>query len=71
MKLLKPCFKPQKIVTKIADKGNAMASVILIVLKILPTPLLVSFDGSTISGMVHTYLFLFIGANHLQLVRLS
>ena len=59
MKLLKPCFKPQKIVTKIADKGSAMASVILIVLKILPTPLLLSLEGSTISGIVHTYLFIY------------
>ena len=57
MKLLKPCFKPQKIVTKIADKGSAMASVILIVLKILPTPLLVSLEGSTISGIANTYFF--------------
>ena len=57
MKLLKPCFKHQKIVTKIADKGSAMASVILIVLKIFPTPLLVSLEGSTISGMAHTYFF--------------
>ena len=57
MKLLKPCLKPQKIVTKIADKGRAMASVILIVLKVLPTPLLVSLDGSTISGMASTYFF--------------
>ena len=54
MKLLKPCLNPQKIVTKIADKGRAMASVILIVLKVLPTPLLVSLDGSTISGMAST-----------------
>lgn len=57
MKLLKPCLTPQKIVTKIADKGRAMASVILIVLKVLPTPLLVSLDGSTISGMASTYFF--------------
>ena len=57
MKLLKPCLTPQKIVTKIADKGSAMASVILIVLKILPTPLLVSLEGSTISGIAHTYFF--------------
>ena len=57
MKLLKPCFKPQKIVTMIADKGSAMASVILIVLKILPTPLLVSLEGSTISGIAHAYFF--------------
>ena len=57
MKLLKPCLIPQKIVTKIADKGRAMASVILIVLKVLPTPLLVSLDGSTISGMASTYFF--------------
>ena len=57
MKLLKPCFKPQMIVTKIADKGSAMASVILIVLKIFPTPLLVSLEGSTISGIAHTYFF--------------
>ncbi len=57
MKLLKPCFKPQKIVTKIADKGSAMASVILIVLKIFPTPLLVSLEGSTISGIANTYFF--------------
>ena len=57
MKLLKPCFKPQKIVTKIADKGSAMASVILIVLKVLPTPLLVSLEGSTISGIANTYFF--------------
>ena len=71
MKLLKPCLNPQKIVTKIADKGRAMASVILIVLKVLPTPLLVSLEGSTISGIAHTYLFLFIGANSIQLVRLS
>ena len=71
MKLLKPCLNPQKIVTKIADKGSAMASVILIVLKILPTPLLVSLEGSTISGIAHTYFFLFIGANYIQLVRLS
>ena len=71
MKLLKPCFKPQKIVTKIADKGSAMASVILIVLKIFPTPLLVSLEGSTISGITHTYFFLFIDANSIQLVRLS
>ena len=55
MKLLKPCFKPQKIVTKIADKGNAMARMILIVLKIFPTPLLVSLEGSTMSGIAHTY----------------
>jgi len=55
MKLLKPCFKPLKIVTKIADKGSAMASVILIVLKIFPTPLLVSLEGSTMSGIAHTY----------------
>ena len=61
MKLLKPCFKPQKIVTKNADKGSAMASVMLIVLKILPTPLLVSFEGSTISGINNHYLFLLIG----------
>ena len=59
MKLLKPCFKPQKIVTKIADKGSAMASVMLIVLKILPTPLLVSFEGSTISGIAHQYFFIY------------
>ena len=59
MKLLKPCFKPQKIVTKIADKGSAMASVILIVLKIFPTPLLVSLVGSTISGIAHTYFFIY------------
>ena len=71
MKLLKPCLNPQKIVTKIADKGRAMASVILIVLKVLPTPLLVSLDGSTISGIAHTYFFLFIDANSIQLVRLS
>ena len=57
MKLLKPCLNPQKIVTKIADKGSAMASVIVIVLKILPTPLLVSLEGSTISGIAHTYFF--------------
>jgi len=57
MKLLKPCFNPQKIVTKIADKGSAMASVIFIDLKILPTPLLVSLEGSTISGIAHTYFF--------------
>ena len=57
MKLLKPCFKPQKIVTKIADKGSAMESVILIVLKIFPTPLLVSLEGSTISGIANTYFF--------------
>ena len=57
MKLLKPCFKPQKIVTKIADKGSAMASVILIVLKIFPTSLLVSLEGSTMSGIAHTYFF--------------
>ena len=57
MKLLKPCFNPQKIVTKIADKGSAMASVILIVLKILPTPLLLSLEGSTMSGITHTYFF--------------
>ncbi len=57
MKLLKPCFKPQKTVTNIVDKGSAMESVILIVLKILPTPLLVSLEGSTISGIVHTYFF--------------
>ena len=71
MKLLKPCLNPQKIVTKIADKGSAMASVILIVLKILPTPLLVSLEGSTISGMASTYFFLFIDGNSIQLVRLS
>ncbi len=59
MKLLKPCFKPQKIVTKIADKGSAMASVILIVLKILPTPLLVSLEGSTINGMANKYFFIY------------
>ena len=59
MKLLKPCFKPQKIVTKIADKGSAMASVILIVLKIFPTPLLVSLEGSTISGIANTYFFIY------------
>ena len=59
MKLLKPCLNPQKIVTKIADKGSAMASVILIVLKILPTPLLVSLEGSTISGIAHTYFFIY------------
>ncbi len=53
MKLLKPCFNPQKIVTKRADNGRAIASVILIVLKILPTPLLESLEGSTISGMTH------------------
>ena len=57
MKLVKPCLSPQKIVTKIADKGSAMARVILIVLKVLPTPLLVSLDGSTISGMASTYFF--------------
>ena len=57
MKLLKPCFKPQKIVTKITDKGSAMASVILIVLKIFPTPLLVSLEGSTISGIANKYFF--------------
>ncbi len=57
MKLLKPCLNPQKIVTKIVEKGRAMASVILIVLKVLPTPLLVSLDGSTISGMASTYFF--------------
>ena len=57
MKLLKPCLNPQKIVTKIADKGRAMASVILIVLNVLPTPLLVSLEGSTISGIAHTYFF--------------
>ena len=57
MKLLKPCFKPQKIVTNSADKGSAMESVILIVLKILPTPLLVSLEGSTISGITHQYFF--------------
>ena len=57
MKLLKPCLNPQKIVTKIADKGSAMASVILIVLKIFPTPLLVSLEGSTMSGIAHTYFF--------------
>ena len=57
MKLLKPCFKAQKIVTKIADKGKAMASVTLIVLKILPTPLLVSLEGSTISGIAQTYFY--------------
>jgi len=71
MKLLKPCLNPQKIVTKIADKGSAMASVILIVLKVLPTPLLLSLEGSTISGIAHTYFFLFIDANSIQLVRLS
>ena len=36
---------------------SAMARVILIVLKVLPTPLLVSLDGSTISGMACTYFF--------------
>ena len=51
MKLLKPCFKPQKIVTINADKGSAIASVMLIVLKVFPTPLLVSFDRSTIRGI--------------------
>ena len=71
MKLLKPCFKPQKIVTKIADKGSAIARVILIVLNIFPTPLLVSLEGSTISGMAHPYFFLLIGAFSPQLVRLS
>tara|TARA_Y100001968_G_C19142070_1_gene611919 strand:- start:269 stop:448 length:180 start_codon:yes stop_codon:yes gene_type:complete len=55
MKLLKPCLTPQKIVTSIVDKGSAIASVILIVLKILPTPLLVSLEGSTINGMSHHY----------------
>ena len=59
MNILKPCFKPQKMVTSIADKGSAMASMILIVLKILPTPLLVSLEGSTISGIAHTYFFLY------------
>ena len=59
MKLLKPCLNPQKIVTKIADKGSAMASVILIVLKVLPTPLLVSLEGSTISGIAHNYFFIY------------
>jgi hypothetical protein len=34
-----------------------MASVILIVLKILPTPLLLSLEGSTMSGITHTYFF--------------
>ena len=57
MKLLKPCLNPQKIVTKIAEKGSAMASVILIFLKVLPTPLLLSLEGSTISGIAHTYFF--------------
>ena len=57
MKLLKPCLNPQKIVTKIADKGSAMARVILIVLNVLPTPLLVSLEGSTISGMACTYFY--------------
>ena len=71
MKLLKPCLNPQKIVTKIADKGSAMASVILIVLKIFPTPLLVSLEGSTISGIANTCFFLFIDANFIRLVRLS
>ena len=59
MKLLKPCLEPQNIATKIADNGNAMASVILSVLKILPTPLLLSLEGSTISGMAHTYFFIY------------
>ena len=59
MKLLKPCLNPQKIVTKIADKGSAMASVILIVLKVLPTPLLVSLEGSTISGIANKYFFIY------------
>jgi len=59
MKLLKPSFKPQKIVTKIADKGSAMASVRLIVLKILPTPLLVSLEGSTINGIANKYFFIY------------
>ena len=58
MKLLKPCLNPQKIVTKIADKGSAMASVILIVRKILPTPLLVSLEGSTINGIAYTFFYL-------------
>ena len=58
MKLLKPCFNPQKIVTKIADRGSAIASVILIVLKVLPTPLLVSLEGSTIRGIAHPFFYL-------------
>ena len=33
------------------DKLLKLASVILIVLKVLPTPLLVSFEGSTIKGI--------------------
>ncbi len=57
MKLLKPCLKHQKIVTSIADKGSAIASVMFIVLKVLPTPLLVSLEGSTISGIFHKLFF--------------
>ena len=71
MKLLKPCLKPQKIVTSITDKGSAIESVILIVLKVLPTPLLVSFEGSMISGISHVYFFLLIDEESSQLVRLS
>ena len=59
MKLLKPCLKPQKIVTSITDKGSAIESVILIVLKVLPTPLLVSFDGSTIKGISQLIIFIY------------
>ncbi len=59
MKLLKPCFNPQKMVANSAEKGSAMESVILIILKILPTPLLVSFEGSTISGIANPIFFIY------------
>ena len=49
---MKTCLK-QKKVTNIADKEISMKKVKLIILKFLPTPLLVTFEGSTISGKSH------------------